>query len=828
MQRFVGEVGVFLNERLIEGFQGFDLNNHGAALLVSYDPNDQRPYYWDGSAHPIGDEFGFPLSLNDNDEILVLQYNGRSILWRKTVGASGVVAFIPTDLGELTGLDIVYALQINNAGQILLAAWNAQHEIQAYLLIPKSDRLGVDFDRDGVIDTSRDAANPDREFARRGLPWYFWSNDDDDSGETDGTDIPGKGTNSGDGVVNGVRDLVDFFPVHLDIAGLLRDYPADDPTVTYKLAQADGAANFLTTELTPLTVGDDQRDASVAGTLGSASVIPITAEGVALDRTFLGKIITQGKGIILVEACKATTAPLRLEVWHNNAFVSKIELPLRFAGVEQMFRHKNLVSAVNMQPDTADRDGAPNWPDELNNGKAFVFVHGYNVNQQQARGWQAEVFKRLWWSGSRAQFWGVTWYGSESQITLGNSHLTGNYQINVVHALGTAPILADFISTLKTSGGFAKINVAGHSLGNMVVSSAISDHQAPVDRYFMLDAAVAAEAYDGAQDSQVAQPDDGTAFLPHTEWNKEFDGVYPPKLWASNWHKLFPTPSGNPATDDARATLTWRDRFAPQPTTAYYDFHSTGEEVLGYDETHTKNTPSLAGVLASELKTYLHITLSNSSGQPNGYQTWLYQEQLKGRTITGKILGSNFGGWGFNIFHFKKQPGVPGRGPVLAPVVLTPSEAETLLPVFTDEVLREEPFFRPGGFWTKVGTWQYDLVAKTNSWNSEPLRQLYNPTTGSGFASRHRDALLARMIPAMSPAAGRIPVAVLTPANSPSRNFDMNGTTFRGDTATPPWPASRNGDTRWRHSDLRTVAYPYVRKLYEQLKELGNLGQAAP
>ncbi len=69
----------------------------------------------------------------------------------------------------------------------------------------------------------------------------------------------------------------------------------------------------------------------------------------------------------------------------------------RFGGVETMFRHKNLVNAVGMAPDTHDRETAPNWPDELNNHQAFVFVHGYNVNQQQARGWQAEFFKRLWW-----------------------------------------------------------------------------------------------------------------------------------------------------------------------------------------------------------------------------------------------------------------------------------------------------------------------------------------------------------------------------------------------------------------------------------------------
>ena len=365
-------------------------------------------------------------------------------------------------------------------------------------------------------------------------------------------------------------------------------------------------------------------------------------------------------------------------------------------------------------------------------------------------------------------------------------------------------------------------------------SSAISDYHAPVDRYFMIDAAVAAEAYDGAvpdaSGERVVQPDDQRAFLPHTEWNKERGGVYPPRLWASNWHALFPAA-------DARAKLSWRDRFAPQSTavgaitTAYYDFHSTGEEVLGYDENHTDNTPSLGGVLASELGALLHIQFPKKKGQPNGYQTWLYQEQLKGRTITGKVLGSNYGGWGFNNYILRKTPMPGGGGPRLAPVDMTPSDAIAASPFFLNSDLQAEPFFKPGGFFTKVGTWRYDQTAKKNTWSSEPLRQLYKPATGSAFASAHRDTLLARMIPAMSPAAGRIPVPVLTPVNSPTRNFDMNGTVIRPDRdaeGNPRWPGVRGRDFRWWHSDLREIAYPYVRGLYKQITTAGNLGEAAP
>lgn len=683
-----------------------------------------------------------------------------------------------------------------------------------------------DANRDGIITVNRMPDDPDRLLAEQNLPWYFWVNNDNDSGETDGNDIPGEGTNGQDSSVNGVRDLVDFFPLHLNIARLLRVLPPNTPGISYNLAQNDGAANFLTTDFLPDSAGKYNSDANFARSLGEKPVTRITADGAPLDATLLAQASIQDRGIILVEARAPTTKPLKLEARRGTELLARVDLPLSFSGVEDMFRHVNLVGAVGMKQVTRPRGSPPNWSEKLESQQAFLFLHGYNVNQKQARGWQAEFFKRLWWSGSKAQFWGVTWYGSESQVP--GANFTPNYQLNVIHAFGTAPIFRQFIDELRDKTAVNKINVAAHSLGNLVVSSAISDHGAPIDRYFMLNAAVAAEAYDGEKgDGHVLQADDGTAFLPHTEWNKERGSVYPPRLWASNWHKLFPAPSSNPATVDARALLTWRNRFAPRNTTDYYDFHSTGEEVLGYDEQHTENTPSLLGVLATEIKTYLHITRPGELRQPNGYQTWIYQEQLKGRTTTGKVLGSNYGGWGFNNFILRKTPTPNGGGPLLAPVDMSPEDAIAAEPYLLNVDLQAEPFFRPGGYWTRVGTWKYDPNTKINSWITAPLRQLYGQSTGSAFASLHRDTLLARMIPAMSPPAGRIPVPRLTTDAGEERNFDMSSSTIRGNLEQWPSPPLRN-DKKWRHSDLREIAYPYVNGLYKRISVVGNLESTSP
>ena len=157
------------------------------------------------------------------------------------------------------------------------------------------------------------------------------------------------------------------------------------------------------------------------------------------------------------------------------------------------------------------------FPDSECNQKNFVFVHGYNVNAQQARGWQSELFKRMYWSGSHAKFWGVTWYGSETQLF---GKVTTNYHINVQHAFATVPALWNFLQPL------GEITIAAHSLGNMIVSAMLTDHadnpNPMIKKYFMIDAAVAIEAYgDAAKDLN----------MDHIYW----DG-YDERLMAAEWH----------------------------------------------------------------------------------------------------------------------------------------------------------------------------------------------------------------------------------------------------------------------------------------------------
>ena len=124
--------------------------------------------------------------------------------------------WIPKD----SGVHLYWASDINENGCIAASGYNAQGETHAYLLVPAE--LAPDFNRDGKID------DQDRDVITRDNPYRFWINDDNDDGNTGGDDVPtGGGGNGIDTVVNGTRDLVDFFPVYLDVKRLLDLLPSD-------------------------------------------------------------------------------------------------------------------------------------------------------------------------------------------------------------------------------------------------------------------------------------------------------------------------------------------------------------------------------------------------------------------------------------------------------------------------------------------------------------------------------------------------------------------------------------------------------------------------
>lgn len=586
------------------------------------------------------------------------------------------------------------------------------------------------------------------------VPERIWINDDDDSGDAGGKDIPGQGaadhadTGPFPGRVDGNRDLVDFFPVSL----LLREFVAAFPPsagFSYRLSQADGALNFAYTNLAAEQAELCQERVLTTGfgddftrPPGEAVTRVVPPEGIALSRPFVELAGRPGGAVLLVEGRRETRAPLRLTVRDGGGeVVATLEAPLRVVPVERMYRVLNLRSTARnangsphlpslLGPGTALGDPGEPWPDAFTQGRYLLWIHGFSIDGEEARGWATETFKRLHRLGSRARFVAVLWPGD-----------TGlDYHQSVFHAFQAGDALAPALAAGGIGGDLA---VLAHSLGNLVASQAIAAGGLPVSRYLMLNAAVPAEAYD-------ANPEGGlkgqAAPMTHDTWK-----TLPPVTYAARWHELFAGPAG-----DARATLTWRGRLA-RALTAAVNFYSPGEEILAAPESGN------ASLVALVVRQGFAVTRGS----------WAMQEFAKGASLGDSLAALVFSrlqaGWGPSVYHW------PGFAP-------SPD-------------LRLEPYFAP--------------FLEADLHHRDPLR-------ASAAAGRRlvQYDVLARGIPALSFGVALQPLDPLGAGRN--LNLEQIGR-VPGVWPAEPRGFDHANRARWLHSDFRAVAFPYVAPLYRQI-----------
>jgi hypothetical protein len=668
----------------------------------------------------------------------------------------------------------------DGSGQAYYVGDLVQTTVRSFALIP-------DYNHNRRIDEE------DRQRALAGDTFYFWINDDDDEGETEGDDIPGDHRLLGEldnenKVVDGVRDLIDFFPVQLDLQGLLNIFSVDEYSYTIK---AEGEnLNVLFTSLDSQNVGNYLTDVNYARQIAESYIFGVDRAGIKLLPYDGGQLpfvcpslmcndgrvafegfvqnLKQGQSVILLEGSGAGQQPLVLEITDRAGNVAfQIELSLSLDGVEQMFRHLNLIPDIankdgeNDQPEQGSKErGEPdrflevseqpsNYPDSECGDSYFVMLHGFKVNGQDARGWHTEMFKRLYWSGSRARFVGVSWYSFEN---------IPDYHQNVVNAFSTASIIGP---NLKPVVGDRPVFLMAHSLGNMVVSSYLEDHygqslleQRPdIEKYFMFNAAVPLEAYLG--DYQGYAEGNGTQIyssdnpMVHPAWYG-----YKKRLGSSEWHQLFNT------TDDPRLSLTWRDRFADisEKSVDVYSFYSRGEDVLG---THSGDPGFFEAVGNAVLN--------------GGRYSWAFQEKWKGRAPYDGYGGTTLMGWAFNSDYY----------------VLSDKTAANTIP---GEQLKTIPFFRKP---------QAGMLGS----------ELFEAKVSSEYVSMQRNELLAKALPALT-----LPTGGLEGRDMFDYVFIGENNVFDMDAQVGEWPRVNK---EWRHSDIKKVAFPYVFSAFKIMVEKG-------
>lgn len=502
--------------------------------------------------------------------VRVARKDGYVILSKKVVATPdvwtrGTAAFQLTAADRLAGVIVSFVPADTSPAGVMLDD-----------IILVKGGMEVDYNRDGTIATG--------EMPPRGLPQRHWINDDQDEGDCEGddTDTPGNTSSRANWQANGIngqRDLVDYFAVNLAIAEVVRLLPPAEG-YRYALRQADRAVNFAYTSLRPAEArlhhempglhrfrgesGEGTQDALHAWVhrLSDTGEMPI-------DEAWLSRIEQVGHGLILVEGARETKNPLQVVVTKGGVETLVISLPLDIGPVESMYRAVDLTGVCRdydghlVVPPVAARPTAiaipKGLPDAEMSDRWLVFLHGYNVDAQRARGWQAEVFKRLHAMGSRARFVGVTWYGNTG-LRVGGTSL--DYHAAVFNALQTG-------DQLKSALGFldpAKTTVMAHSLGNMVACQAIQKTGLTPRRYLMLNAAVPTEAF-------ASVPPDEAGHMVEKAWRGQ-GGTYAPAFFASNWYDRFPE-------GDPRSKLKWANLFERMRTGGFaINCYSEGDDIV--------------------------------------------------------------------------------------------------------------------------------------------------------------------------------------------------------------------------------------------------------
>ena len=435
--------------------------------------------------------------------------------------------------------------------------------------------------------------------------------------------------------------------------------------------------------------------------------------------------------------------------------VLQFPLPASFSSVRDMYRWSNMRLNCGGSYTDLDSIGVPsNMPDDETNGKDVFFIHGFNVSEADARNWANQVFKRLWLSGMRARFHGIAWYGDYNWI--GSAFNGLHYHQDVYHALRTAHPFKVYVESVQSSPS-SRI-VMAHSLGNMVASEALREGL-QVGKYFMFNAAIASEAFDGSLQAE-SQADDGYLKYVPGDWHG-----YTNMCWAANWHRWF-------GADDARSEMGWPDRFASALNNAgaVCNYYSSGDEI--FEE--MPSTPSaLSGVFHwPTLQAIWDFDLSSMF--TTSASAWQKQEVLKGVDNLGGTLA---GGWGF---HYMSNS--------------TPSV--TTWRIYTAE---------------EASAMVEDGSIVTNAVFARNVPAMFNP-------SATQDAqfdTLAKYIPAVSSATGKTLVFG-------DDDFNLNDSSSVSRPNGWGRPASE-GMQPWLHSDIKDMAYLFINSLYGELVTNGGL-----
>ncbi len=782
-----------------------------------------------------------PEELDQNGEII----NGLYSLDQFTFDEKGICTlYVEWVEGSAPSPDPRIDIELHYTGQATPGVYHLGKKTHDWVdYVDIRAHIVPDWNRDGTIDSN------DENKVTSVKPWRWWVNDDDDRDSDKSTgltndpilgavpdDLPGqsdKDCNSTN--VNGVRDLIDFCPLKLNIGLAISKLPISDydyhlkstvPINIFYGCESDGNQSLA-------KAADIYTDYATSIRFKDRAVVEIKNDLKQIDENFLTNCTNK---LIYFEGKEVKDGELSLIITKKGETHELVEVkfPLETSSVTDMYRQKSVRGDMGDTDKGVDQFSdlsvdIPKIPlnmafDVQDNkvDKTLIWVHGYNVTGEAAAATFAEVFKRLYHQGFKGEFIGFTWFGNPSGIPAPHYHQT------VVNGFYASKLLADYIKTVS-----GRRYLTGHSMGGMVVSNAIQNYLdlRDYEKFFALDAAAALECYGQVtvDESMVNIEGDIIGNLNDFEWFDCWTNNKDKRLFASEWYKLFPHAS------DKRKELTWREcLLKPVADGKMINFYSSTEEIL---------------------RKYDGDNAVWHEGAASGYYGWVKQEKFKGNS-DGPSLGgfdSPFCGYSVNNDYSEHWGAFSGKLKTGTKTAITDGDLRrnpffrlTTYSIFStydiamrelldkDEILPEvlnlyyQQNSNPPSIIDEIALYEFSNIIRAGRYLSKKISEtsLTNYYTENVAVHPHvtvKDFLLAEAFPATTLPMGANPLSAH--GFSGGNNIDMS-TTCKANVGTPPdytWPRLEDfnddgkDDPVWHHSDYKDLPYQFTYPFYKKI-----------